>query len=242
MEDIRNILLALKRLHFNGILYESLDSRTLELCDKLGMLAAIRHVMPPLVRNGECLPGVPNQGIPFAAYLSNRCAGARKDLEEAISGIVRKFRNHPSVVIWMLNPLLCWNPNWINPNTIDAEPRQSNVMLASLREEAFLRRLDPTRIVIQSMGANTGAVISCNPYPTFSNQPNEWLIGRCAGRNGGKSRFFWKRSLCRLPSILHRFTVLQKNISTAGPTCANYSTNMQCVISAIRSTTPPNRK
>ncbi len=174
MEDIRNILLALKRLHFNGILYESLDSRTLELCDELGMLAAIRHVMPPLVRNGEYLPGVPNQGIPFAAYLSNRYAGARKDLEEAISGIVRKFRNHPSVVIWMLNPLLCWNPNWINPNTIDAEPRQSDVMLASLREEAFLRRLDPTRIVIQSMGANTGAVISCNPYPTFSNQPDEW--------------------------------------------------------------------
>lgn len=173
-EEIRNILLALKRLHFNGILYESLDDRTLKLCDELGMLAAIRHVMPPLVRSGEYLPGVPNRGIPFAAYLSNRYADARRELESTVAGIVRKFRNHPSVVIWMINPLLCWNPNWINPNTIDAEMRQSDVVLASLREEAFIRKLDPTRIVIQSMGANTGAVIACNPYPTFSTQPDEW--------------------------------------------------------------------
>ena len=173
-EEIRKILQELKRLHFNGLLYESLDERVLNLCDELGLMVSLRHVFPPLVRGGDYLPGVPNQGIPFAAYLSTKYADARTELESTISEVVRKFRNHPSLVIWMLNPLLCWNPDWINPNRIDEETRQSDVVLASLREEAFLRREDPTRIVIQSMGSNTGAVISCNPYPTFSNQPDEW--------------------------------------------------------------------
>lgn len=173
-EEIREILQELKRLHFNGLLYEALDERVLNLCDELGLLVSLRHVFSPLVRGGDYLPGVPNRGIPFAAYLSTKYADARRELESTISRVVRKFRNHPSLVIWMLNPLLCWNPNWINPNRIDEETRQSDVVLASLREEAFLRREDPTRIVIQSMGSNTGAVISCNPYPTFSNQPDEW--------------------------------------------------------------------
>ncbi len=173
-ETIRDFFLLLKEMHFNGIIYESLDRRIVRIADELGVMIAMRHVFPKLVRNGVYLPGVDNIGYPAEIYLSSRLLPARRVFERTIRGIVSKFRNDPSIVIWAINPLLCYNPEWINPNEIDRERAQNDLVTATLMQEAWMRSLDPSRLVLQSMGSNTGAVISANPYPTFSNQIDEW--------------------------------------------------------------------
>ena len=173
-QGLVNMLTALKKMNFNGIMLETMNERVVKLCNRLGMMVALRHVMPPLVRMGTYLPGVPNHGYPFEVYLAPKFRRAKLELEETLSGIVRKFRNDPSLVIWAINPLLCWNIEWINPNRIDAEQVQNDILKASLLEEAFLRRLDPSRIVLQSMGGSAGSIIAANPYPTFCNNPDEW--------------------------------------------------------------------
>ncbi len=173
-QGLANMLTALKGMHFNGIILETMNERTVKLCNKLGLMVTLRHVMPPLVRSGTYLPGVPNHGYPFEIYLAPKFAEARKELEQTLTGIVQKFRNDPSIVIWAVNPLLCWNSEWINPNRIDAEQPQNDILKASLLEEAFLRKIDPSRIVLQSMGGSAGSIIASNPYPTCDNIPDEW--------------------------------------------------------------------
>lgn len=173
-ESIRELLSLLKEMNFNGIIYESLDKRVVRIADELGMMIAMRGVLPKLVRNGVYLPGVSNIGYPAEIYLSGKLKQARREHERTIRGIVSKFRNDPSIVIWAINPLLCYNPEWINPNEIDRERAQNDLVSATLIQEAMLRKLDPSRLVMQSMGSNTGAIIAANPYPTFSNQPDEW--------------------------------------------------------------------
>ena len=173
-QGLVNMLTALKKMHFNGIMLETMNERIVKLCNRLGMMVVLRHVMPPLVRMGTYLPGVPNHGYPFEVYLAPKFRRAKLELEETLIGIVRKFRNDPSLVIWAINPLLCWNSEWINPNRIDANQPQNDILKASLMEEEFLRRLDPSRIVLQSMGGSSGSIIAANPYPTFENNPDEW--------------------------------------------------------------------
>lgn len=173
-QGLVNMLTALKKMNFNGLILETLNERTVKLCNRLGMMVVLRHVMPPLVRTGTYLPGVPNHGYPFEVYLAPKFAEAKRELERTVTGIVQKFRNDPSLVIWAINPLLCWNSEWINPNRIDAVQPQNDILKASLLEEAFLHRLDPSRLVLQSMGGSAGAIIASNPYPTFENLPDEW--------------------------------------------------------------------
>lgn len=173
-QGLVNMLTALKNMHFNGIMLETMNERTVKLCNRLGLMVVLRHVMPPLVRMGTYLPGVPNHGYPFEIYLAPGLADAKREFERTITGIVRKFRNDPSLVIWAINPLLCWNTEWINPNLIDAEQPQNDILKASQLEEAFLYKIDPSRIVLQSMGGSAGSVIAANPYPTFENIPDEW--------------------------------------------------------------------
>ena len=173
-ETIRDFFLLLKEMHFNGIIFESLDRRVVRIADELGVMIAMRHVFPKLVRNGVYLPGVDNIGYPSEIYLSGKLLPVRREFERTIRGIVSKFRNDPSIVIWAINPLLCYNPEWINPNEIDRERAQNDLTTATLLQEAWLRSLDPSRLVLQSMGSNTGAIIAVNPYPTFSNPIEEW--------------------------------------------------------------------
>lgn len=173
-ESIRTYLKLWKEMNFNGIIYESPDRRVVRIADEVGLLVAMRGVLPKLVRNGVYLPGVSNSGYPAEIYLSGKLRNARLEHERAIRGIVSKFRNNPSIVIWAINPLLCYNPEWINPGLLGSESAPNDLTTATLIEENMLRRLDPGRLVMQSMGANTGAIITANPYPTFDNQPDEW--------------------------------------------------------------------
>lgn len=173
-ESIRTYLKLWKEMNFNGIIYESPDRRVVRIADETGLLVAMRGVLPKLVRNGVYLPGVSNSGYPAEIYLSGKLRTARQEHERAIRGIVSKFRNNPSIVIWAINPLLCYNPEWINPGLLGSESAPNDLTAATLIEENMLRRLDPGRLVMQSMGANTGAIITANPYPTFDNQPDEW--------------------------------------------------------------------
>lgn len=173
-ESIRTYLKLWKEMNFNGIIYESPDRRVVRIADEVGLLVAMRGVLPKLVRNGVYLPGVSNSGYPAEIYLSGKLRTARQEHERAIRGIVSKFRNNPSIVIWAINPLLCYNPEWINPGLLGSESAPNDLTTATLIEENMLRRLDPGRLVMQSMGANTGAIITANPYPTFDNQPDEW--------------------------------------------------------------------
>lgn len=173
-ESIRTYLKLWKEMNFNGIIYESPDRRVVRIADEVGLLVAMRGVLPKLVRNGVYLPGVSNSGYPAEIYLSGKLRNARLEHERAIRGIVAKFRNNPSIVIWAINPLLCYNPEWINPGLLGSESAPNDLTTATLIEENMLRRLDPGRLVMQSMGANTGAIITANPYPTFDNQPDEW--------------------------------------------------------------------
>lgn len=173
-ESIRTYLKLWKEMNFNGIIYESPDRRVVRIADEVGLLVAMRGVLPKLVRNGVYLPGVSNSGYPAEIYLSGKLRNARQEHERAIRGIVSKFRNNPSIVIWAINPLLCYNPEWINPGLLGSESAPNDLTTATLIEENMLRRLDPGRLVMQSMGANTGAIITANPYPTFDNQPDEW--------------------------------------------------------------------
>ena len=173
-ETIRDFFLLLKEMHFNGIIFQSLDRRVVRIANELGVMIAMRDVLPKLVRNGVYLPGVDNIGYPSEIYLSGKLLPARREFERTIRGIVSKFRNDPSIVIWAINPLLCYNPEWINPNEIDRERAQNDLTTATLLQEAWLRSLDPSRLVLQSMGSNTGAIIAVNPYPTFSNPIEEW--------------------------------------------------------------------
>ena len=173
-ESIRTYLKLWKEMNFNGIIYESPDRRVVRIADEVGLLVAMRGVLPKLVRNGVYLPGVSNSGYPAEIYLSGKLRNARLEHERSIRGIVSKFRNNPSIVIWAINPLLCYNPEWINPGLLGSESAPNDLTTATLIEENMLRRLDPGRLVMQSMGANTGAIITANPYPTFDNQPDEW--------------------------------------------------------------------
>lgn len=173
-ESIRTYLKLWKEMNFNGIIYESPDRRVVRIADEVGLLVAMRGVLPKLVRNGVYLPGVSNSGYPAEIYLSGKLRTARLEHERSIRGIVSKFRNNPSIVIWAINPLLCYNPEWINPGLLGSESAPNDLTAATLIEENMLRRLDPGRLVMQSMGANTGAIITANPYPTFDNQPDEW--------------------------------------------------------------------
>lgn len=173
-ESIRTYLKLWKEMNFNGIIYESPDRRVVRIADEVGLLVAMRGVLPKLVRNGVYLPGVSNSGYPAEIYLSGKLRNVREEHERAVRGIVSKFRNNPSVVIWAINPLLCYNPEWINPGLLGSESAPNDLTAATLIEENMLRRLDPGRLVMQSMGANTGVIITANPYPTFDNQPDEW--------------------------------------------------------------------
>lgn len=171
-----DLLRKLKEMNFNGLIFEATDKNLIEICDRIGLMVMIRHVIPPLVRNGEYLPGVPNQGYPYQIYLSDseKNMQARAELESVITELVAKFKNNPSIVIWAINPLLCWNSDWINPDMIDTERAENDVTKASLKEENFIKSIDPARLVQHSMGSNTGSIIAANPYPTFCNQPDEW--------------------------------------------------------------------
>ena len=102
-----------RTLNFNGLIVESLGSRLVELCDENGLMVMLRHVFPALVRSGEYLPGVADSGYPFQIYLSGKYAAARREFEEKIARIVRKFRNSPSIVIWGINPPPVFDDDWI---------------------------------------------------------------------------------------------------------------------------------
>lgn len=173
-ENLRDVLKAYKTMHFNGIMIEDLNSQMIRLCDELGLMVVMRHVFTPLVRSGTYLPGVPNKGLPYQIYLGEGFAAARKELESQVATIVTSFRNNPSIVMWAVNPLLVGAADWIAPGNLLRETPDNDVVRATMREEAFLRTLDPVREVHQSMAGPVGIANACNPYPTFGIQPDEW--------------------------------------------------------------------
>ncbi len=84
-QGLVNMLTALKKMHFNGIMLEAMNERVVKLCNRIGLLVVLRHVMPPLVRMGTYLPGVPNHGYPFEVYLAPGLEPAKRELEKTLT-------------------------------------------------------------------------------------------------------------------------------------------------------------
>jgi beta-galactosidase len=95
---------------------------------------------------------------------------------------LRRYRNHPSIIIWTTNP------NWLG-HGLDQDPRYIgrkreiadtgwNSRAAVAREaNAAIKKLDPTRPVLNHAGSSVGDVYNINAYLNFIplQEREEWL-------------------------------------------------------------------
>ncbi|MGO9464370.1 MAG: glycoside hydrolase family 2 protein [Isosphaeraceae bacterium] len=102
----------------------------------------------------------------------------RKKLEQDL----RRYRNHPSIVIWTTNP------NWLG-HGLDQDPRYVGrrreiadagwrARAAIAREgNAAIKKLDPTRPVLNHAGSSVGDIYNINAYLNFIplQEREEWL-------------------------------------------------------------------
>jgi beta-galactosidase len=150
----------------------------LEVCDELGMLAAIS----PL-------------SIGHSAY-------ARLDRDEVwtpwtrvVEQCVRQNWNHPSLVMWRMNMNLnCYKQDQ-NPLVLDGkmdfEPDSTSARkeAAMLKSNAFVRSLDPTRPTYNHACGKTGEIYNLNNYLGWPELQDlrEWL--RVWSQNADKPLF-----------------------------------------------------
>ena len=97
---------------------------------------------------------------------------------------LRRYRNHPSIVIWTTNP------NWLG-NGLDQDPRyigrtESEALVKALEDwkktaakgaVAAIKKLDPTRLVLNHAGAYNGDIYNINCYLNLIplQEREEWL-------------------------------------------------------------------
>lgn len=109
-------------------------------------------------------------------------AGYRESWGRELEQDLRRYRNHPSIIIWTTNP------NWLG-HGLDQDPRyigrqraipdQGWKQSAAIAREgnAVLKRLDPTRPVLNHAGSSVGDIYNINCYLNFMplQEREEWL-------------------------------------------------------------------
>ena len=153
-------------------------SHLLEVCDELGMLAAVS----PLGVNRSICKEIDKPEIwkPWAEVARKR---------------VRKDWNHPSLVLWRMNMNLnCYKQDQ-NPLVLDGkmefEPGSASAIkeTAMLKSNAFVRSLDPTRSTYNHACGKTGEIYNLNNYLGWPELQDlrEWL--RVWAENGDKPMY-----------------------------------------------------
>ncbi len=91
--------------------------------------------------------------------------------QESVESIMKLYRNHPSVAMWSLNFNYLGYPWDSSPHTMGSTyAPEDNVNFFGKRKEraaiseAFVRELDPTRIVYHHAGGNYGEMSTANFY------------------------------------------------------------------------------
>ena len=141
-------------------------SHLLEVCDELGMLAAVS----PL-------------GIGHAVYGRFDLPEVWQPWTEIVAKRVRKDWNHPSLVMWRMNMNLnCYKQDQ-NPLVLDGkmdfapDSASARKEAAMLKSNAFVRSLDPTRPTYNHACGKTGEVYNLNNYLGWPELQDlrEWL-------------------------------------------------------------------
>ncbi len=143
-------------------------SHLLEVCDELGMLAAVS----PL-----------HLGRPSYLRLDNPQVWSQ--WTEVVRQRVRKDWNHPALVLWRMNMNMNCYAQDQNPLVLDGKmdfkPDSSSAVkeAAMLKSNRFVYSLDPTRPTYNHACGKTGAIYNLNNYlgwPELQDQ-REWLRG-----------------------------------------------------------------
>ena len=150
-------------------------SHLLEVCDELGMLAAVS----PL-------------GIGYTVYRRIDKPDLWERWTEIVRERVRKDWNHPSLVLWRMNMNLGSYKQDQSPLMLDGkmefDPDSESAIkeAALLKTNAFVRSLDPTRPTYNHAGGKTGEIYNLNNYLGWPELQDlrEWL--RVWAENGNK--------------------------------------------------------
>jgi beta-galactosidase len=111
-----------------------------------------------------------------------RRPGYREQWQKKLAQDLRRYRNHPSIVIWTTNP------NWLG-HGLDQDPRYvgrkreiadegwKGRMAVAREANAVLKKLDPTRPVLNHAGSSVGDVYNINAYLNFIplQEREDWL-------------------------------------------------------------------
>jgi beta-galactosidase len=102
----------------------------------------------------------------------------QKTLEQEL----RRYRNHPSIVIWTTNPNwlghgLDQDPHYIGRNRAIADAGWKERAAIAREGNAAIKKLDPTRPVLNHAGSSIGDVYNINAYLNFMplQEREEWL-------------------------------------------------------------------
>ena len=102
----------------------------------------------------------------------------QKKLEQDL----RRYRNHPSVVMWTTNPNwlghgLDQDPRYVGKNREIADAGWKERAAVAREANAALRKLDPTRPVLNHAGSSVGDIYNINAYLNFIplQEREEWL-------------------------------------------------------------------
>ena len=114
-----------------------------------------------------------------------RRSGYKELWQKTLEQDLRRYRNHPSIVIWTTNP------NWLG-HGLDQDPhyvgKHREIADAGWKERASIareanaaiRKLDPTRPVLNHAGSSVGDIYNINAYLNFiplqerEEWPSEW--------------------------------------------------------------------
>ena len=95
---------------------------------------------------------------------------------------LRRYRNHPSIVIWTTNPNwlghgLDQDPRYVGKNREIPDAGRAQCAAIARAGNATIRKLDPTRPVLNHAGSSVGDIYNINAYLNFIplQEREEWL-------------------------------------------------------------------
>lgn len=185
-EYIRNTLLDLKALGYNGIRSHPCNTwpeRVFTICDEVGMLASA--ALPGLAQ-GDQQAGYTYSGLNYKKIFE---PAWQKGYRSEVGPVIEDLLNHPSLVLWTTSSCLIWSGAY--PTAITGKIYQDlgsgsadfeNKMKAAEIQEKIIKEFDATRpIVLCAMGGNLGQFVSFNYYPMLTRpmqeneeSPSEW--------------------------------------------------------------------